>query len=173
MALTGKRVMIFAENDYEDLELWYPKLRLIEEGATVAVAGPSEPEYKSKHGYPAKTDGNVRDCRADQFDALVIPGGWAPDRLRRYPEVLEFTRKIAAAGKPIGAICHGGWVLVSADLLQGRRVTSVSAIKDDMRNAGADWVDEPVVVDGNLVTAQVPKDLPAFCRELIAVIGGR
>jgi protease I len=173
MSLTGKRVMIFAENDYEDLELWYPKLRLIEEGATVAVAGPSDPEYKSKHGYPAKTDGNVRDCRAEQFDALVVPGGWAPDRLRRYPEVLEFTRKMAQAGKPIAAICHGGWVLVSADLLKGRRVTSVAAIKDDMKNAGADWVDEPVVVDGNMVTAQVPKDLPAFCRELIAVMKGR
>lgn len=167
------RVMIFAENDYEDLELWYPKLRLLEAGARVVVAGPREGEYKSKHGYPAKTDGNVRDFRADQFGALVVPGGWAPDRLRRYPEVIQFTRELARAGKPVAAICHGGWVLVSADIVRGRRVTSVPAIQDDLKNAGAEWVDEPVVVDGNLVTAQVPKDLPGFCRELIALLASR
>jgi protease I len=167
------RVMIFAENEYEDLELWYPKLRLIEAGARVVVAGPSEKEYRSKHGYPAQTDGIVRDFRPDQFDALVVPGGWAPDRLRRYPEVLEFTAKVARSGKPVAAICHGGWVLVSADVVRGRRLTSVTAIKDDLRNAGAEWVDEPVVVDGNLVTAQVPKDLPGFCRELIALLAAR
>ena len=172
MALNDKRVLIFAENDYEDLELWYPKLRLIEAGVQVTVAGPREKVYKSKHGYPAETDGNVADFRASDFDGLVVPGGWCPDRLRRYEEVLGFTREMASAGKVISAICHGGWVLVSADVLRGRRCTSVGAIKDDMKNAGAEWVDEPCVVDRNLVTAQVPKDLPAFCRELLAVLEG-
>jgi protease I len=168
--MADKRVMIFAENDYEDLELWYPKLRLIEAGVRVTVAGPREKVYKSKHGYPAETDGNVADFNAADFDGLVVPGGWCPDRLRRYPEVLAFTREINQAGKLVAAVCHGGWVLVSADVLRAKRCTSVPAIKDDMTNAGAQWVDEPSVTDGNLVTAQVPKDLPAFCREILAVL---
>jgi protease I len=162
-----------AENDYEDLELWYPKLRLIEAGAQVTVAGPGGAEYRSKHGYPAKTDGAISDFRASDFDALVVPGGWAPDRLRRYEAVLQFTRDMNERGAVIGAICHAGWVLISADVLRGKRATSVSAIKDDMRNAGAQWVDEPCVVDGNLVTAQVPTDLPDFCREMIHLLQGR
>ena len=170
MALTNKRVLIFAEDNYEDLELWYPKLRLIEAGVQVTVAGPREQSYKSKHGYPVETDGNVADFNPADFDGLVVPGGWCPDRLRRYEEVLAFTREIAQAGKMFSAICHGGWVHVSADVLRGRRCTSVPAIKDDIRNAGAEWVDEPCVVDRNLVTAQVPKDLPAFCREILAVL---
>jgi protease I len=170
MELTSTRILILAENDYEDLELWYPKLRLIEAGAQVTVAGPSEKVYQSKHGYPAPTDGNVRDMRPEDFDGVVIPGGWAPDRLRRYDEVLQFVREIDRQGKAIAAICHAGWVLVSADVVRGRRLTSVPAIKDDLKNAGAQWVDEPVVVDGRLVTAQVPKDLPGFCRELIGVL---
>ena len=172
MAQESKRVLIFAENDYEDLELWYPKLRLEEAGVRVTVAGPREPVYKSKHGYPVQTDGNVADMDPGQFDGVIVPGGWCPDRLRRYEEVLRFTREIAGAGKLVGAICHGGWVLVSADVLRGKRCTSVSAIKDDMKNAGAAWIDEPCVVDGKLVTAQVPKDLPAFCREILAVLEG-
>ena len=170
MELTNKQVMVFAEGDYEDLELWYPKLRLIEAGANVIVAGPREKSYASKHGYPAQTDGNVRDYTATAFDALVVPGGWCPDRLRRYEEVLAFTREMVERGKVVAAICHGGWVLASAEVLRGRRVTSVPAIKHDMIHAGADWVDEPVVVDRRLVTAQVPKDLPAFCREIVALL---
>jgi protease I len=172
MAVEGKRVLVFAEENYEDLELWYPKLRLIEAGVEVIVAGPREKVYKSKHGYPAETDGNVADFSAADFDGVVVPGGWCPDRLRRYSEVLTFTREIDEAGKVVAAVCHGGWVLVSADVLRGKRCTSVPAIKDDMKNAGAEWVDEPCVVDRNLVTAQVPKDLPAFCREILAVLGG-
>lgn len=170
MPVEGKRVLIFAENDYEDLELWYPKLRLIEAGVRVTVAGPREKKYQSKHGYPVETDGNVSEFKAADFDGVVVPGGWCPDRLRRYDEVLQFTREIAQSGKMVGAICHGGWVLVSADVLRGKRCTSVPAIKDDLKNAGAAWVDEPTVVDGGMVTAQVPKDLPAFCREMLAVL---
>jgi protease I len=173
MAAQNKRVLIFAENDYEDLELWYPKLRLIEAGVQVTVAGPREKVYKSKHGYPVETDGNVGDFNPAEFDGVIVPGGWCPDRLRRYEEVLAFTRETARAGKLVAAICHGGWVLVSADVLRGKRCTSVPAIKDDMKNAGAAWVDEPTVVDGSLVTAQVPKDLPAFCREMLAVLESR
>jgi len=170
MALKDKRVLIFAEENYEDLELWYPKLRLIEAGVQVTVAGPGEKIYRSKHGYPAETDGNVADYNPADFDGVVVPGGWCPDRLRRYDEVLAFTGATCQAGKLTAAICHGGWVLVSADVLRGRRCTSVPAIKDDLKNAGAQWVDEPCVVDRNLVTAQVPKDLPAFCREMLAVL---
>jgi protease I len=170
VALNDKRVMVFAEDNYEDLELWYPKLRLIEAGVQITVAGPRESVYRSKHGYPAETDGNVSDYDPRDFDGLVVPGGWCPDRLRRYEEVLAFTSDIARGGKVVAAICHGGWVLVSADVLRGRRCTSVPAIKDDMKNAGALWVDEPTVVDGKLVTAQVPKDLPDFCREILAVL---
>jgi protease I len=133
----------------------------------VVVAGPREKVYKSKHGYPAETDGNVADYRPAEFNALVIPGGWCPDRLRRYDEVLAFTREMARSGKVVAAICHGGWVLASAEVLEGRRVTSVPAIKHDMLHAGARWVDEPCVVDGNLVTAQVPRDLPVFCQAII------
>lgn len=166
----AKRVLIFAENDYEDLELWYPKLRLIEAGIEVTVAGPSEKFYKSKHGYPAQTDGNVADFKSTDFDGVIVPGGFCPDRLRRYPEVLAFTREIDEAGKLVAAVCHGGWVLVSARVLQGRRCTSVAAIKDDMANAGGEWVDEPCVTDRNLVTAQVPKDLPAFMQAILRVL---
>lgn len=170
MALEGKRVLILAEENYEDLELWYPKLRFLEAGVQVTVAGPREKVYRSKHGYPAETDADVRDLNPADFHGIVVPGGWCPDRLRRYDEVLAITREIDRAGGLVAAICHGGWVLVSADILRGRRGTSVPAIRDDMRNAGLQWVDEPCVVDGRLVTAQVPRDLPAFCRECLAVL---
>src|SRR5947199_6413196 len=139
MELAGKRAMIFAENDYEDLELWYPKLRLIEAGLEVKVAGPGEKTYRSKHGYPAETDGSVRDFRPEQFDALVVPGGWCPDRLRRYDEVLAFTRGMMEAGKVVASICHGGWVLASAEVVEGRRLTSVPAIKHDLIHPAARW----------------------------------
>ncbi len=165
-----KRIMVFAEDHYEDLELWYPKLRLREAGMEVIVAGPRERLYRSKHGYPVETHGLVSEYDPAHFDGLVVPGGWCPDRLRRYDEVLHFTAEIAKAGKLVAAICHGGWVLVSADVLRGKRCTSVPAIKDDLRNAGGHWVDEPCVVDGGLVTAQVPKDLPAFCRAMLSVL---
>jgi protease I len=170
MEITGKRAVVFAENDYEDLELWYPRLRLEEAGAKVIIAGPGEKSYKSKHGYPAAADANVKELNPADFDALVIPGGWCPDRLRRYPEVLQFTRAMVEQNKVVGAICHAGWVLASAEVVRGRRVTSVPAIKDDLIHAGANWVDEPAVIDGRLVTAQIPKDLPAFCREIIALL---
>ncbi len=165
-----KKVMIFAEKDYEDLELWYPKLRLTEEGFQVVVAGTGEKSYKGKNGYPLEVDGNIKDYNEKEFDAVIIPGGWAPDRLRRYKEVLDFVREMHAAGKVVAAICHAGWVLASAGIVKGKNVTCFVAIKDDMINAGAKYSDKEVVVDGNLITSRKPADLPAFCREIIRAL---
>lgn len=166
----NKKVMILAENIYEDLELWYPKLRLAEEGAKVVVAGTGEKTYKGKNGYPLEVDGNIKDFKAKDFDAVVVPGGFAPDKLRRYKEVIDFVAEMHRQNKVVAAICHGPWVLVSAKILKGKKVTCVSAIKDDVINAGASYFDKEVVVDGNIVTSRKPDDLPAFCREIIKML---
>ena len=168
LRLAGKTVLFFAGPVYEDLELWYPKIRLEEEGARTVVAGLGEPEYKGKHGYPVKVDTAVDGLRAADFDGLVIPGGFAPDKMRRNAKLLELTREIFNARKPVGFICHAGWVPISARILKGKRATSVSAIRDDMENAGCIWSDAPVVVDGNLISSRTPADLPDFMRALIA-----
>ncbi len=168
--MSKTRALILVENNYEDLEVWYPKLRLIEAGYEVKVAGTGEQNYASKHGYPCATDGKIEDFRAGDFDIVVVPGGWAPDRLRRFPAVLDFLREAVRQDKIIASICHAGWVLISADVIRGKKMTSVPAIKDDMKNAGAVWLDEPVVVDGNFVSAQVPRDLPEFCKQIIALV---
>lgn len=168
--LNNKKVMIFAENIYEDLELWYPKLRLAEEGAKVVVAGTGDKTYKGKNGYPLEVDGDATDYKAKDFDAVIVPGGFAPDKLRRHKEVLDFVKEMHSAGKIVAAICHGPWVLVSAGILKGKKLTCVSAIKDDVMNAGARYSDEEVVVDGNIITSRKPDDLPAFCREIIKAL---
>jgi protease I len=165
--LDGKKVLILAEDLYEDLELWYPKLRLVEEGAEVHVAAPAIRRLAGKNGYPLDPDLSLDDVASAGYAAVVIPGGFAPDKLRRYPRALEIVREFAADKRPIAFICHGGWVPISAKIVKGVRLTSVSAIRDDLENAGATWVDEGCVVDGNIITAQIPGDLPAFCRELI------
>jgi protease I len=170
MSLNGKRVLFFAGPLYEDLELWYPKIRLEEEGAVTTVAGLGEPVYHGKRGYPVTVDASVDQVHAADFDALVIPGGFAPDQLRRHEMVLRITREIFQAGKPLAFICHAGWVPISARILKDRRATSVRAIKDDMENAGVMWEDSPVVVDGNLISSRTPADLPAFCKALIAAL---
>ncbi len=171
MTLKGKNVLFFAAPLYEDLELWYPKIRLEEEGAATFVAGVGEKTYQGKKGYPLTVNGNVDDVLADEFDGLVIPGGYAPDIMRRSAKLLAVTRAIHDAGKPVAFICHAGWVPISAGIVRGRKVTSVKAIKDDLVNAGATWVDEAVVVDGNLISSRTPADLPQFCRALIAALG--
>jgi len=171
LPLTGKTVLLFAGPVYEDLELWYPKIRLEEAGAKTIVAGLGEPEYRGKHGYPVKPDTAVDTVRAGDFDGLVIPGGFAPDKLRRSQQVLNLTREIFNAGKPVAFICHAGWVPISAKILKGRRATSVGAIRDDMENAGCTWSDEAVVVDGNLISSRTPADLPQFMRALLAAFG--
>src|ERR1044072_378985 len=170
MTLKGKRVLFFAAPLYEDLELWYPKIRLEEEGASTTVAGMGEKTYPGKRGYPVTVDTNVDQIDASDFDALVIPGGFAPDQLRRSEKVLQLTREIYQAGKPVAFICHAGWVPISAKILKGKRATSVRAIKDDMENAGVTWEDSAVVVDGNLISSRTPADLPQFCKALIAAL---
>ena len=162
MTLKGKTILFFAGPLYEDLELWYPVLRLREEGAEVVVAGLGAERYHGKYGLPAEADGNVDDLDMRDFDAILVVGGWAPDKLRRSEKVLELVRSADADGKLLGVICHGGWVPASAGILKGRTMTCTPGIKDDVMNAGAEYVDEPVVVDGNLVTARRPPDLPAY-----------
>src|SRR5690625_285802 len=165
MRLKDKKVIALVDHEFEDLEHWYPVYRLREEGAQVDLVGPEAgATYKGKYGVPAKTDYAFTDIDAEDYDAILVPGGWAPDQLRRYPEVLEFIRVMDEAKKPIGQICHAGWVLVSANVLQGKKVTSTPGIKDDMTNAGATWVDEAVVVDGHLISSRRPPDLPPYVK---------
>lgn len=167
--LKGKTVVIFVDNYYEDKEFWYPKLRLMEAGAEVVVAGPEAGKtYKGKNGLPADSDVAFDALAAAGVDALVIPGGYCPDLIRRHRAALDFTRAMDEAGKVIAFICHAGWVPISAGIVNGRRLTSFFAIKDDLVNAGADWVDEEVVVDGKMITSRNPDDLPAFCKAIIA-----
>jgi protease I len=171
MTLKGKTVLFFVGPQYEDLELWYPKIRLEEEGAKTVVAGLGEKTYLGKKGYPITVDSVVDDLYPEVYDGLVIPGGYAPDHMRRSEKLLSITRVIADAGKPVAFICHAAWVPISAGLLKGRRATCVRAIKDDVVNAGATYLDEPVVVDGNLISSRTPADLPAFCRAIIKALG--
>ncbi|HXQ28474.1 MAG TPA: type 1 glutamine amidotransferase domain-containing protein [Gemmatimonadales bacterium] len=173
MSLAGTSILFFAGPLYEDLELWYPKIRLEEEGATTVVAGLGEKTYAGKRGYPVTVDANVDDVRARDFAGLVIPGGFAPDQLRRSETVLRLTREIFQAGKPVAFICHAGWVPISAKILKGKRATSVRAIRDDMENAGVLWEDRAVVVDGNLISSRTPADLPAFSKALLAALHQR
>jgi protease I len=169
MSLEEKRVAVLAEDLYQELELWYPVLRLREAGAEVVIVGTgSSDTYTSKHGYPVDVDASASDVGSEEFDALVIPGGYAPDRLRRYPAVNALAREVFHQGKIVAAICHGAWVLVSADVLRGRTATCFSGIKDDVMNAGAQYVDQEVVRDGNLITSREPDDLPAFLQEIVA-----
>lgn len=169
--LHGQRFLFFVGDIYEDLELWYPKLRLQEAGAQVVIAGPEAGVvYAGKLGYPCKSDAAIEDmCEAD-FTGLVVPGGFMPDKLRRDPKVLQLTRDFAAAGKLVAAICHGGWIPISAKVYKGVRVTGSLGIKDDLENAGAIWVDAPVVVDRNFVSSRKPDDLPDFCRGILSFL---
>ena len=170
MSLNEKVILFFAGPLYEDLELWYPKIRLEEEGARTVVAGTGEKTYQGKRGYPLTVDTSVDEIRAEDFDGLVIPGGYAPDIMRRSQKLLQLTREIFQAGKPVAFICHAGWVPISARIVKGKRGTSVGAIKDDLVNAGLLWEDSPVVVDENLISSRTPADLPQFCRAIIAAL---
>ena len=172
MTLEGKKVAILAENGYEELELWYPYYRMIEEGATVVLIGSgTSSKYVGKKGnYPVIVDKNINEVDSKEFDALIIPGGWAPDNLRRHRKIIDFTREIFEQNKTVAAICHAGSLLVSANVLNGKTATCFMAIKDDMINAGINFVDEAVVIDGNLVTSRTPQDLPAFCKGIITTL---
>lgn len=165
------KMAVLVEDHYQVLEVWYPYLRLREEGIETVFVGPGRrKEYASKEGYPAPEELSAADAAAADFDGVVIPGGYAPDWLRRSDAVLAFVRTLHARGKLVAAICHGGWVLISAGVLKGRKATSFSAIRDDLVNAGAAFEDSEVVVDGNLVTSRNPYDLPAFMREVITFL---
>ncbi len=171
LRLTGKKVIQLVSDDFEDLELWYPVLRLREEGAIVHIVGIEKgKKYIGKYGVPVESDLSFDNVDPDDYDALLVPGGWSPDKLRRYEEVLNMVRVMNEKKKPIGQICHAGWVLISAGILEGKKVTSTPGIKDDMTNAGATWLNEPVVVDGHLVSSRRPPDLPDYLRELIKVM---
>ncbi len=163
-----KTIAAVVDDLYEDLELWYPRLRLEEAGWKVVVAGPAAATtYAGKHGYPCRSDAAFADLRAADFEGLLVPGGFAPDKIRRDAHVLSLTREIHASGKLVAFICHAGWVLISAGILRGKRATSTVGIRDDMVNAGATWVDAPLVVDGNLVSSRTPVDLPAFGKGIV------
>lgn len=169
MSTDRKHVAILAEDNYQELELHYPRLRLIEAGHRVSVVGAGE-RHHSQKGYGVDTDVRAGQAGADDFDAVVIPGGMAPDKMRRNRDMVDFVRAIHDQGKPVAWICHAGWMAVSSDIIRGKRVTSFASIRDDMINAGGEWVDEEVVIDGNLISSRIPDDLPAFCRALLSAL---
>ena len=171
MSLHGLRVISLVHEDFEDLELWYPVLRLREAGVEVVFAGETAAEtYHGKYGVPARSDIAFSDMSTARCDGLLVPGGWAPDKIRRFKDVTDFVQDMDAAGKPIGQICHAGWVLISAGILSGRTVTSTPGIRDDMENAGAIWEDIPAVRDRNLVSSRRPPDLPEYMKLFLSVL---
>ena len=173
MSLSGKRVAVLVEQQYQEMEVWYPVYRLREAGCTVELVGPEAGKtYASKLGYPAKSTLAAADAKADQFAAVVIPGGFAPDYIRRSEAMLKLVRDIYAQKKPVAAICHGPWVLCSTTALKGRKVTCFHSIKDDVTNAGGTYVDQEVVIDGNVITSRTPEDLPAFVVALMNAMRG-
>jgi len=173
MELKGKRIAILVDNIYQDQEVWYPYFRFKEAGAqVVTVAAKAGETYTSKHGYPITSDVTYDSVRAADFDGVVVPGGYAPDIIRRHSAANRFVHDMDKQGKLVASICHGPWVLCSAQILKGRRATCFFAIKDDVIHAGAKYEDAEVVIDGNLVTSRKPEDLPAFCRASIEVLTG-
>lgn len=171
MRLKDKKILTVIENDFEDSEFIYPHYRLQEEGAVCHIAGKeAEKTFTGKHGVPVVSDFSFEQVRIEDYDAILVPGGWAPDKLRRYEEVLEMIKFMDENKRIIGQICHAGWVLISADILKGVRVTSTPGIKDDMINAGAEWHNEEIITDGHIVSSRRPPDLPAYGRALVEAI---
>ena len=171
MSIQDKRIAVLVEKFYEDLELWYPVLRLREAGCKVTIVGPKVGEtYASKHGYPAKADVSAADVKATDFDAIVIPGGYSPDHMRRHKAMVDLVIDAAKLGKVLAAICHGPWMLCSSKALKGRKVTGYMSIRDDVENAGGIWEDSACVVDGNFVTSRTPDDLPAFMKGIFQAL---
>lgn len=173
MNLTGKQVAVLVENNYQELEVWYPIFRFQEAGAKVTIVGPAAERYLSKLGYPVVANVGAEQAQAAGYDAVIIPGGYAPDLMRLNPAMVALVRNLAAAGKIIAAICHGGWMLVSADIIKGKRVTGAPSIKDDLRNAGAIYEDREVIRDGNIITSRKPADIPAFSAAIVQALSER
>lgn len=173
MKLRGKKAALLAEDMYNEFELWIPYYRLKEEGVDVVVVGSgTSSTYHSKYGIPVSVDKNASEVSADDFDAVVVPGGYAPDKMRLHASMVSLVRDAFHKGKVVAAICHAGWMLASAGILKGKKATSYVAIKDDMINAGALWEDSELVRDGNLITSRKPDDLPAFCRTIVQAMLG-
>jgi protease I len=170
MKLAGKRIIYLVDEGFEDLEFYVPLMRLQEEGARVTVVGAQLKTVRGKHCLEATPDKTAAEIQAEDYDAIVVPGGWAPDKLRRYPEILSLVRSLYLRGKIVAAICHAGSVLISAGFVSGHKATGSEGIKDDLINAGATWVDQPAFRDGNLVWGRVVKDIPDFCRELVLAL---
>lgn len=171
MNLEGKKVAVLVEQMYQEMEFWYPYYRLTEAGASVTSVGPQAgTTYPSKHGYPARAEVSAGDVKGADFDALVIPGGYAPDHMRRDPAMIDLVRDAFQAGKVVAFICHAAWLPISAGILEGKMATCFFSVKDDLVNAGATYVDEPVVCDGNLISSRKPDDLPHFCRAIIETL---
>jgi protease I len=170
--IPDRSIAVLVEDQFEDLELWYPVIRMREAGAAVALLGTGASMYHGKHGLTAMADGPVSSASAKHLDALIIPGGYAPDYMRRDEHLLALVRDMAQQDRPVAFICHAGWVPISAGIVRGRRVTSAPSIRDDLVNAGAEWEDSEVVQDGPLISSRHPGDLPAFCRTLIAALAG-
>lgn len=169
--MSETKVVILLEDLFEDLEFWYPCIRMREEGFRVISAAPREGSYHGKQGLSAEADTTAEQVNAEEVDALIIPGGYSPDRMRRHPAMVGLVKAVFDRGKTVAAICHGGWMLASAGVLKDKTATGFFSIKDDMENAGARWVDQEVAVDGNLITSRNPGDLPAFCKAIIRQLG--
>jgi protease I len=169
--MNTKKIIALISKDFEDLELWYPVLRLREEGAVVHIVGDQAGKtYIGKYGVPCVSDYSFTDINPDDYDGILVPGGWAPDALRRFPEVIALVENMDARKRAIGQICHAGWVLISAGVLNGKNVTSTPGIKDDMKNAGATWHDVPSIIDGHIISSRRPPDLPEYMRDYIKVL---
>ncbi len=165
-----KKVIQLVSDDFEDLELWCPVMRLREEGIQVDLVAEKPGKYHGKYGVPCEVELTFKDIKAEDYDGILVPGGWAPDKLRRFTEVLDMVRHMDAEGKVIGEICHAGWVLISSGILKGRKVTSTPGIRDDMENAGATWIDQACVVDGHIISARRPPDIPEYGRALVEAL---
>lgn len=171
MVKSSKKIAVLVEDLYQVLEVWYPIFRLQEEGMIVQSIGTGKKDtYQSKEGYPIKVDLSIDQAKVEEFDGVIIPGGYAPDILRRYEKVVNFVKRLYIDGRVVAAICHGGWLLVSAGILKGHQATCFFAIKDDLIAAGAKYVDQEVVVDNNLITSRKPEDLPRFVQEIIKMV---
>lgn len=169
--MSAKKIAIMVDEMYQTLEAWFPYYRFREAGFDVDfVAAEAKKEYHSKEGYPCLSDIAAKDADAGDYDCMVVPGGFAPDFMRRSPDVIKFANDMVKTGKVIAAICHGGWLLCSTDIYKAKKATCFMAIKDDIKNAGAEYLDAECVVDGNLITSRRPDDLPVFCTEILRVL---